>query len=745
MLLVSTLSGRVATADENSVREYLAQQNSTAYLQQGETRIDRVAFESRTLQDAVVFQKYIQDIPLHGGHVVVFESSDGQVARVIDTSTEALKLNQNTPAIDAKTAEKRIKAAHASGSTSQLVWFRMGNEAIPAWEVTTALADSGKAAAPTGLETVIDAMTGRVLSQRQLDSKTYAPGSPEAATGVYPRIVINDAIGPAGSQAYAAPFDAVAASSVGCTGTLISENVMLSARHCGIGAGSSWTFGDDSNGGGDFSINVQSSFLPAGGGSLLDGGDVSIHVLTGPVPAAIATPVRLLDETFGLEGMVAATLGYGWNGVGSAGHGFNADGLRWGGENIIDVYGSPANNSGSNIISTDFDDGSAGANTIAGSDPEPLALEATTAPGDSGGPVMVQMEGEWLIAGVLSGGTTNTSVYGDVSWWTGTALFRTDIENNGGEFVGGEPLVCGNGLVQGGEGCDDGNLTDGDGCSATCDIEPGFGCDNEPGEPSVCALIPEGCSVNTVQIPDGDSAGASDSIVLPTGASLLDLDVSLEVSHTWVGDLIATLTHEDTGTSAIIIDRPGRITTGFGCDGNNIDATLDDEAASAVEDECANASVTIDGTFTPNNPLSVFDGEDAGGTWTLSISDEVNQDAGTLDGWCVLPTSGAADSDGDGVDDAADNCTNVANPDQIDADGDGYGNFCDADINNDCVVNAVDLGLLRTFFFGSDATADFNSDGNVNAVDLGIMRTLFFQPPGPGAGGSCETAATALN
>ncbi len=359
---------------------------------------------------------------------------------------------------------------------------------------------------------------------------------------------------------------------------------------------------------------------------------------------------------------------------------------------------------------------------------------------------MVQVAGEWVIAGVLSGGTTSTSVYGDVSWWTGTALFRTDIENSGGQFLGGEPVVCGNGLVQSGEQCDDGNLSDGDGCSASCEIEDGFGCDNEPGEPSVCELVPEGCSVNSVQIPDASAAGANDTILLAFGASLLDLDVSLEVSHSYVGDLIATLTHEDTGTSAVIIDRPGYTGTGFGCNGANIDATLDDEAATPVEDECAGTSPTISGSFTPNNPLAAFDGEDLGGTWTLNISDNAAQDTGVLNGWCLLPTAAPnVDSDGDGVGDAVDNCTDIANPDQVDTDGDGYGNRCDADLNNDCIVNVSDLGLLRLLFFGTDPLADFSGDGNVNVVDLGIMRTLFFQPPGPGAGGSCETASTLLD
>ncbi|MFK8014177.1 MAG: thrombospondin type 3 repeat-containing protein [Gammaproteobacteria bacterium] len=99
----------------------------------------------------------------------------------------------------------------------------------------------------------------------------------------------------------------------------------------------------------------------------------------------------------------------------------------------------------------------------------------------------------------------------------------------------------------------------------------------------------------------------------------------------------------------------------------------------------------------------------------------------------------AVDTDGDGVDDSVDNCSTVANPAQIDSNGDGFGNRCDADLNNDLIVNVADLGLLRAVFFTADADADFNGDNVVNVSDLGILRSAFFQPPGPGATGSPVT------
>ncbi|MFK8015002.1 MAG: NF038122 family metalloprotease [Gammaproteobacteria bacterium] len=89
------------------------------------------------------------------------------------------------------------------------------------------------------------------------------------------------------------------------------------------------------------------------------------------------------------------------------------------------------------------------------------------------------------------------------------------------------------------------------------------------------------------------------------------------------------------------------------------------------------------------------------------------------------------DSDEDGVLDSADNCTDEPNADQRDTNGDGYGNVCDADLNNDGVINVVDLGRMRSVFFDNDPDADLNGDGVVNVIDLGRLRGSFFGAPGP--------------
>ena len=150
------------------------------------------------------------------------------------------------------------------------------------------------------------------------------------------------------------------------------------------------------------------------------------------------------------------------------------------------------------------------------------------------------------------------------------------------------------------------------------------------------------CRSVSLAIPDNTTTGVSDNQTIGAEGVLTDLNVTVQTNHTWVGDLVFAVQNVSTGTGATIIDRPGAPASANGCSGNNINATLDDEAASPVEGQCAAGTPTINGSFSPNSPLSAFDGLQLDNTWRMTVSDVASQDTGTLTEWCLIATYGAA-------------------------------------------------------------------------------------------------------
>ena len=69
----------------------------------------------------------------------------------------------------------------------------------------------------------------------------------------------------------------------------------------------------------------------------------------------------------------------------------------------------------------------------------------------------------------------------------------------------GFTVVCGDGVVAGGEACDDGGNLDGDGCGRACTVEPCWAC---AGSPSVCAPVADGTGCN-----DGNPCTEADACV----------------------------------------------------------------------------------------------------------------------------------------------------------------------------------------------------------------------------------------
>ncbi len=95
--------------------------------------------------------------------------------------------------------------------------------------------------------------------------------------------------------------------------------------------------------------------------------------------------------------------------------------------------------------------------------------------------------------------------------------------------------------------------------------------------------------------------------------------------------------------------------------------------------------------------------------------------------------SGCGDVDFDFVLDRQDNCTLVPNPSQCDTNGDGFGNHCDADLDNSGMVDKADRSLLQAVMDTATGPhdADLNCDGIVDANDMKIMQDAQGKLPGP--------------
>jgi len=85
---------------------------------------------------------------------------------------------------------------------------------------------------------------------------------------------------------------------------------------------------------------------------------------------------------------------------------------------------------------------------------------------------------------------------------------------------------------------------------------------------------------------------------------------------------------------------------------------------------------------------------------------------------------------GDLIRDECDNCDDVVNASQLDTDGDGFGNACDCDFNDDLLANGADFLLFGACFGAgtvppADVDCDMNGDGLINGADFLLFGGCF--------------------
>lgn len=142
---------------------------------------------------------------------------------------------------------------------------------------------------------------------------------------------------------------------------------------------------------------------------------------------------------------------------------------------------------------------------------------------------------------------------------------------------------------------------------------------------------------------------------------ITDVNVGLDIEHSFLGDLVISLT-SPAGTTVLL--------TSNSCDDlTDIDAVFDDQGGNF---SCG-GTPGINGTIQPLGALSSFNGESLLGQWILEIRDTAPADGGQLIEFNLEICGEGAfrpDDDGDGVfDDGDDLCLNTPAGMEVDTDG----------------------------------------------------------------------------
>jgi hypothetical protein len=112
------------------------------------------------------------------------------------------------------------------------------------------------------------------------------------------------------------------------------------------------------------------------------------------------------------------------------------------------------------------------------------------------------------------------------------------------------------------------------------------------------------------------------------------VDVRLDINHTYVGDLIVRLRHNETGTFTTLIDRPGVPPGTFGNSDDLAGVYIFEDGQMPIPENAGTGTVAP-GVYGPSGPefFHLFEGESKVGTWTLEIVDNAGGDTGTLNSW----------------------------------------------------------------------------------------------------------------
>ena len=145
-------------------------------------------------------------------------------------------------------------------------------------------------------------------------------------------------------------------------------------------------------------------------------------------------------------------------------------------------------------------------------------------------------------------------------------------------------------------------------------------------------------------IPDNNPAGVSVTAdAAGIGGPITNVQVQLDITHTWVGDIVIDLTSPD-GTTVRLLDQPNVPLGTFGCSNNDINVLFADGqpdpesicSGTPPQGNTADPWPVTDASPVPGQFMADFNGEDGNGTWTLTVSDNAAGDTGTINDWSLI-------------------------------------------------------------------------------------------------------------
>ena len=202
-------------------------------------------------------------------------------------------------------------------------------------------------------------------------------------------------------------------------------------------------------------------------------------------------------------------------------------------------------------------------------------------------------------------------------------------------------------------------------------------------------------------IPDNNTTFTVRSINVPTTSNISDVNLAVNLTHTYVSDLQIILQGPMTTTTQSTIFNQS-------CTNNdNINATFDDQGSAIV---CA---TTITGNASPSTPLSVFNGLNPNGNWLVGIRDVGAADTGNVASYTLTVCSQTVTLDSESF--GLDNFSLYPNPNN--------GSFTiqfNSNSGNEIKVNVHDIRGREIFNKSFDNNGLFNENLQLSNVQSGV-------------------------